>query len=172
VSPLSNWIHAVADIPEGGLKREQVASLEERAAIVSELRLLSLEVLDAAYRIDRLAGGGYRLHGRVTASLEQPCVVTLDAVAATIDEDFDTEFWPEVAARDGEQDAAVLDGRDVETLENGAIAAGRVIFETLSAALDPYPRGAGAEFQWQDKAVGEVAKISPFAALSKLKDKT
>lgn len=172
MNPLSNWVHAVLDIPDGGLKRERAASAEERAAIVTELRLLSLDALDAAYRIDRLAGGGYRLHGRVTAGLEQPCVVTLDPVAQTIDDDFDTEFWPEVVARDGEQDARVLDGRDVETLENGALAAGRVIFETLSAALDPYPRKAGAEFQWQDKAVGEVAKISPFAALSKLKDKT
>lgn len=172
MNPLSNWTHAVLDIPAGGLKSERAATADERAAIATALRLLSLDAFDAAYRIDRLAGGGYRLHGRVTANLEQPCVVTLDPVAATVGEDFDTEFWPEVAPRDGEQDARVLDGRDVETIENGALAAGRVIFETLSAALDPYPRKAGAEFQWQDKADLTPQKISPFAALSKLKDKT
>ena len=97
------------------------------------------------------------------------CVVSLDPVAAFLDEAFDVEFWSEVASGDGGEDKTILDARDVETLENGSIPVGRVIFETISAALDPYPRKPGAEFSWSDTAPSPPEKVSPFAALSKLK---
>lgn len=168
---LANWTHPGSDIPGGGLKRERAATEEERAAIVEALGLLKLSGLKARYKIDRLAGGGYRLYGGIESDLAQACVVTLDAVPEHIEESFDTEFWPDVAPIAGEQDAGVLDGRDVERLEHGEIAAGRVIYETLSAALDPYPRRDGVEFDWHDKAASKPEKSSPFAALGKLKNK-
>jgi hypothetical protein len=53
-------------------------------------------------------------------------------------------------------------------LEHGLIPVGRIVFESLSASLDPYPRSEGAEFTWQDPKSESAA--NPFAALSKLKD--
>jgi hypothetical protein len=168
---LSNWVHNVTDIPVGGLDREREASESERALIADELKLLTLDRLLSRYRIKALGGGGYRLSGRVTAKVEQACVVTLDPVAGTIDQPFDVEFWPEVGQPDNDEDASVLAGPDVDLLERGVIPVGRIVFETLSASLDPYPRRPGAEFDWQDSHQDEPKKSSPFAALSQLKPK-
>ncbi|MFN0218192.1 MAG: YceD family protein [Hyphomicrobium sp.] len=170
LQPLS-WSQAIADIPEGGLKRERTASDDECAATAKALGLLEASNLKAEYRIERLAGGGYRLQGRMAADVAQPCIVTLEPVADSLDESFDVEFWPDVRANESGQDARVLEGRDVEPLERGEIPVGRIVFETLSAALDPYPRKGDADFAWQDPQAGEPEKASPFAALARLKTK-
>ena len=65
----------------------------------------------------------------------------------------------------------MLDAPEVEKFEHGIIPAGRIIFETLAASLDPYPRREGVEFNWQDPQATEPEKASPFAVLSKLNDK-
>ncbi|PPC85318.1 MAG: hypothetical protein CTY31_12980 [Hyphomicrobium sp.] len=175
LSPL-DWSHLVTEIPDAGLVIDKAASDTERAGLCEELGLLSLSQLMSHYRISRLAGGGYRLTGHVRAHVEQPCVVSLEAVADTLEEAFDVEFWPSTDHRDGGteeggQEKRVLEGRDVETLERGAIDAGRIVFETISSGLDPYPRKADAAFEWQDKAAAEPLKTNPFATLSKLKGK-
>jgi hypothetical protein len=51
------------------------------------------------------------------------------------------------------------------------IDAGRVIFETLAASLDPYPRKPNAEFVWKIEKGTDPAAAGPFAGLSSLKDK-
>jgi uncharacterized metal-binding protein YceD (DUF177 family) len=168
-SPLPDWSHTVTDIPAGGYARERAASPEALAQFAKALGMLTLTQLKTNYRIDRLAGGAYRLHGRVTAEGAQACVVSLEPVAAHLDEPFDVEFWPELKDSEGGEDKTILDDRDVEQLEDGTIPLGRIVFETVSAALDPYPRKAGAEFAWSDPAEKQPEKTSPFAALSKLK---
>ena len=167
--PLPDWSIAILDIPSGGLPRERTASPEALTLFAEALGMLNLSDLKTSYRIDRLAGGAYRLHGRVSARGEQACVVSLEPVAAQLDEAFDVEFWPELKNSDGGEDKTILDERDVEPLEAGVIPVGRIVFETVSAALDPYPRKDGAEFNWSDKAQSEPEKVSPFAALAKLK---
>lgn len=168
---LIDWTHNVTDIPAGGLDRERRATEAERAAIAKALDLLKLDRLATHYRIKSVAGGGYHLSGKLTADVEQACVVTLDPVAAKIDAPFDVEFRPEVETADNDEDANVLAGPDVEILERGIIPVGRIVVETLSASLDPYPRRPNAEFTWQDQKAQEAEKSSPFAALSKLKNK-
>ncbi len=182
------WSHAVVDIPDGGLATERSATASECAAIKNNLGLASLTNVTATYRITRLAGGGYHLAGRVKATLEQACVVTLDPIALHMDEVVDVEFWPDATPtrhgsgkrdkdfdRDDEHpspsnEVSVLTGPDVEPLEDGAMAVGRVVFETVSAALDPFPRKADAEFNWQDQTAEDPTKSNPFAVLQKLKD--
>ncbi|MBX9683129.1 MAG: DUF177 domain-containing protein [Hyphomicrobium sp.] len=174
-SPL-DWTYAVVDLADGGIAKERAASASELAAIASMLGLLSLASLTASYRVNRLAGGGYRLAGRVIADLEQACVVTLDPVAQHMDEKFDVEFWAESKKNDTAavmgQEASVLEGPDVEPLVDGKLTVGRIVFETISAALDPFPRKDDAAFDWRDPAAAEPGKTSPFAALSRLKDKS
>jgi uncharacterized metal-binding protein YceD (DUF177 family) len=168
-SLLPDWSHAVTDIPAGGYARERAASPEALAQFAKALGMPNLTQLKTKYRIDRLAAGAYRLHGRVTADGAQACVVSLEPVAARLDEPFDVEFWPELKDPDGGEDKTILDDRDVEQLEGGVIPVGRIIFETVSAGLDPYPRKDGAEFAWTDPADNVPEKVSPFAALAKLK---
>ena len=166
---LRDWVHNVTDIPAGGLDREREASESERAAIAEALKLLKLGRLSARYRIKLQSDGSYRLAGRATAALEQACVVTLEPVADEIDAPFDVEFRHEVA--NAEDEASVLAGPDVAILERGVIPVGRIVFETVSASLDPYPRRQGAEFDWQDPRQSDPKETSAFAALSQLKSK-
>ena len=169
---LEEWTHNVSDIPAGGLKRERKASASECEAIAKALKIPALESLTTNYQIHALPGGGYRLSGSIQASVIQACIVTLEPLPAQVNEDFTSEFWPEPKSVDEDGDKAVLDGADIEPLQNGVIDAGRIIFEALSAALDPYPRKQGAEFDWHDPASQNPEKISPFAVLAKLKDKS
>lgn len=170
--PLADWVYPVLDIPAGGLSRERSVAANDLAAAAKTLGMVSLSAVHVTYRIDRLAGGAYRLKGRVKADGDQACVVSLEPVAAHLDEPFDVEFWPELSAGDGGEDKTILDERDVERLEDGVVPVGRIVFETISAGLDPYPRKPGAEFEWSDTASDAPEKVSPFAALAKLKGKT
>lgn len=168
-----DWSHATTDIPEAGLRRERAASEPERAAVAAALGLLEASNINASYRIGRIAGGGYALSGRMNADVAQSCIVSLEPVRDKLDEDFDVEFWPDVdAADESGQDARILEGKDMERLERGEIPVGRIVFETLSAAINPYPRKPDTAFDWKDDKAGDPEKISPFAALSRLKDKS
>lgn len=170
-SQLSSWVHATTEIPAGGLERSRQANGEERRAIATALNLLSLDSLQARYRIVSIAGGGWRLSGSIEAQLAQPCVVTLEPVPATLSETFQVEFWRDLEEPEGGEDKSILEGADVEPLAGDDIPAGRIVFETLSGALDPYPRKAGAEFGWQDKNAENPQKTSPFSVLQQLKNK-
>lgn len=170
--PGLDWHHAVTDIPTGGLGNTWQATPAERGAIAKALGLTSLGSLAAEYRIVKLAGDGYRLTGRVIAGLEQACVVTLEPVPQKIDEAFDAEFRSTAGNGPSSHDARILGEPDQELIENGEIAVGRVVFETLSAALDPYIRKDGAEFDWSEKPHANGGKTSPFAVLVNLKNKS
>ncbi len=54
-------------------------------------------------------------------------------------------------------------------LDGDRIDVGRIVYETLSAGLDPYPRKEGAEFDWADPKTGVADSANPFAVLKKLK---
>ncbi len=167
-----DWTHATTEVGEQGLKRTRAATPEECAALMTALGLPSCEALEASYQIRALGGGRFRLTGTLDARLAQPCVVTLEPVAAHLKEPFDAEFHPEPPAVDtGDEERVILGGLDVEVIDGGRINAGRVIFDTLSASLDPYPRKQGADFDWQDPKAAAPAN-SPFAALQKLKRDT
>ncbi|MGE0055304.1 MAG: DUF177 domain-containing protein [Hyphomicrobium sp.] len=170
VPPLASWSHATVDVPEQGLELVRKAGDAERAEIASALKLSSLDALEARYRIISVAGGGWRLKGQVGAVVVQSCVVTLEPVASTIDEPFEVEFWRETSEPEGGEDKSVLEGPDVETLVGDDIPVGRIVFETLSSAIDPYPRKEGAAFDWKDKT-GNAEKANPFSVLAQLKDK-
>lgn len=168
---LNDWTHNVVDIPAGGLDREREASESERAVIAEALKLLKLDRLTARYRIKLQGDGSYRLAGKVIAAVEQACVVTLDPVVDDIDASFDVEFRHQVDNPDDDEETSVLAGPDVDILDRGVIPVGRIVFETVSASLDPYPRRQGAEFDWEDPRQVDPKETSPFSALSQLKDK-
>lgn len=165
-----DWTISTTDIPEGGLKRVRAATEDERKRLADALELLALSDLTVSYRIEPLAKGAYRLYGHLDSALAQACVVTLEPVAAKVAANFDVEFWPTVDVPEEGEDKRILEGRDIEVLNKGEIPVGDIVFETLSASLDPYPRKPDAEFSWQDKAGENSEKANPFAVLSKLRD--
>jgi len=168
------WSHRTTEIPEGGLHERVAATGVERAAIAEELGLVSCEAVEANYAVRALGAGRYRLVGALAARLTQACIATLEPIAQTIGETFEVQFWPAGSLPDtGDTEVEALSVPEVEPLEHGLIDVGRVVFETLSAALDPYPRKRGASLEWQDPNDGEEAGAAgPFAALKKLKDQS
>ena len=61
---------------------------------------------------------------------------------------------------------------DTSAVIDGRIELGGLLYETLATGLDPYPRRAGASFEWTespDEAASATAPGSPFAALSRLR---
>ena len=165
-----DWSEKATEIPVGGLERTRAATAEEKKYLAGKLDILDVENLAARYRIVSISGGAYRLTGALAARVQQACVVSLEPVGSKIDASFEVEFWPELKSEEPVDEASVLSGSDTELLEHGTIPVGRIVFETLSASLDPYPRREGAEFNWQDPAPDSSATNNPFAALSKLKN--
>ena len=169
INPLASWGHASSDIATGGLSRTRKASADECRALEQALRIPSVASLEASYRIAGLSGGGYKLSGDIKADVVQACVVTLEPVPALVADRFNVEFWSDPASREEKGDQSVLEGADVEPLIVGQIDVGRIVFETLSGGLNPYPRKQGAEFGWQDPALAKPELQGPFAALAKFK---
>lgn len=174
MTALRDWTHLVADIPERGLARTRTATDEERVELAREFDILSCEALSATYEIKPRGALRYVFSGTLEADVTQACVVTLDPVPAHVSEAFEIELAPPETLLQGSAPAAgdieVSSVPDVEPMEDGRIEAGRIVFGVLSAALPPYPRKPGVEFDWVDpKVEADPGAASPFAALAKLK---
>ena len=169
-----DWSYRATAIPEAGLREDRVATEDERAQAAAQLEVVSCERLAADFTIRAIGQGHYRLSGKVTAQLTQSCIVTLDPIAQSVVGSFDVEFWPPgKQPESGEDEVEALSAAEIEPIEHGQIDAGRIVFETLSASIDPYPRKPGAEFA--PGALGEKPEPNeggPFAALKKLKDRS
>ena len=168
------WSHRTTEIPEPGLHVTQIATPAERAAIAEALDIVSCDGLEADYVVRALGEGRYRLKGSLTAQITQECVVTLEPVPEKVVEEIDVAFWPlDSLPHAGEEEMEVSCVPEVEAIEHGQIAAGRVLLEILLASLDPYPRKPGARFEWEDAATEEAAGgTGPFAGLKKLKNQS
>jgi hypothetical protein len=165
------WSHRTAAIPEGGLHETRQATAAERAAIASTLGILSCDAMTADYRLRALGEGRYLMTGKLIAQVTLACVVTLEPVPETIEEEIDVAFWPTgTLPEPGDAEVEVSSAPEIEPIEHGEIDTGRVLFEVLSASLDPYPRKPGARFEWEDEAGPSGPEATgPFAALKKLK---
>lgn len=170
--PLSRDVH-VSDIEDNAPQTIE-ATLAERAAIKDLLDLADLGDLRFDYRLRRGGGGRVHLSGRLKAEVTQTCVISLEPVEAAVDTPVELEFWPaplvadlERKAEDDPGQAGLLDWP--ETITDGTIDLGPVVYETLATALDPYPKKEGARLEWQEAPEAEAPKSGPFAALEQLK---
>lgn len=171
MSTVLNWSYRTTEIPEAGLRAAPEATEAERAGVAAALEILSCEALKSEFTIRATGKGHYRLAGKVNARLTQSCVVTLEPIAQTAEGTFDVEFWPVGSLPEiGEDEVEALSAAEIEPIEHGRIDAGRIVFETLSAAVDPYPRKPGVEFETDASAADAASEAGPFAALKKLKD--
>lgn len=164
-----SWNEPVRGIPDGGIEHQREASAEERTALSATLDLPGVLAFRAKYRVRPAGNGRYSIRGRIEAVVEQTCVVSLKPMTSTIAQDLEADFWPaaEIAAPEsGSID--IEEEFEPEPIEDGSLPIGRVIFETFASAIDPYPRAPDAALDWTPATESE-AKVSPFAALAKLK---
>lgn len=139
--------------------------------------VLDVVAFDAEIAIGRWKRDGVRLKGKVRATIEQACVVTLDPVQQQIDEEVETVFLPEnsrLAKRmtDGSGEMFLdPEGPDLpDTFSGDTIDVGAVAAEFAALAIDPYPRKP--DLDYADRIESDETtdkKPSPFAVLQGLK---
>ena len=148
-----------------GIERRLVPDEAARKRIIKALDLASLTTFEADLKIVP-AHVGWTLSGRVRATLEQVCGITLEPLPVQVDERFSVDLV-EAAEPETDEIEVTLDDNAPDVIEEGRIDLGQYAVEQLALALDPFPRKAGAEFVQPD----EPAEISPFAVLKDFKAK-
>jgi Large ribosomal RNA subunit accumulation protein YceD len=179
---------ALEAVPEEGRRVELVAEADTRAAVAKIAGLRGLPRLQADFDVRRHAAEGLRVVGRVSATVDQTCVVTLEPLTNEVVEEIDLVFVPGAAKKQAEgetrgetksgskggskgemkdqEEELTADEDQTEPLIGGSVDLGAIATEFLILGLDPYPRKPGVVFQPpQQTASGD----GPFAALAALK---
>ena len=173
---------------DDGLSIVVEADAAERAELAQRLMVAAVDAMCCRFTLSGAGRNGVveaegLLHARVT----QVCVVTAEPFEAAVTERFSLRFVPEdtLSARpDSELD---LEADDEVPYAGGVIDLGEAATEQLALALDPYPHRPGVE---RPAGVGigdpplhggdapdvggdglgsDGERISPFAALSRLR---
>jgi uncharacterized metal-binding protein YceD (DUF177 family) len=144
------------------------ATAAERAALAWRFGWLAIERLTADAVL--IAGaGGIDAKGTLHATLAQACVVTGDAVRATIAQPFHIRFVaPDAADMATETVDLSPDEIDLMDHDGGAVDLGEAVAQTLALAVDPFPRSAGADTRLKDAGVLGEGETGPFAGLKGL----
>lgn len=138
---------------------------EERRRLAARFGLVAIDALFGAFTL-RHEAAGVRARGRVTAAVTQACSVTGEPLAAAVDEPVELMFVAE-----GATDAEVeLSDDSIDTVfhDGNAIDLGEVAAETMALALDPFPRGPGADAALRAAGVLSEGEAGPFGALAQL----
>lgn len=159
-------------MPNTGRDLALTVDKDERDHIAEDLDILSLDRLQVKLHAVRFRGG-IRVTGRLEAIVVQQSVITFEPVTQEIGEPIDRIFLPGAEkAYTGQADAEVfvdLEGEDIPDHFDGNEAdLTDLIIETLSLAIDPYPRGPG-ESLGDLGSDGLEEELNPFASLKKLK---
>jgi len=145
-----------------------------RAAMAADLGLLAVHAFVFEGELLPVGRQDYTLHARLSARVDQACIVTLTPVPARIEETVARRYLHDFIVPDGEETEMPEDD-SAEPLPE-VIDVGAVAMEALSLALPLYPRNPGA-------ALGEVVfgpqgaepmaddEVKPFASLAALRDK-
>jgi len=148
------------------------ANAADRQRLAEALGILACQRLTVDYRLRSAGRDRFRATGHVSADLEQACVATLEPVPETIEEDFAVAFWPADELGEELPDGEIqLDEETPEPIEHGEIAIGRLVYELIAVAMEPFPRSPNAPASDGSEPIATSGQKpeNPFAALAKLK---
>ncbi len=148
------------------------ADADARKAIARRLGLVALDRFSLTAEV-RSVAGGIAARGEVGAEVVQACAATNLPVPATLAEPFDLRFLRDVDAPASEDDEIEIgsDDLDLLPLDGDRIDLGEAAVQTLSLALDPFPRHPDAARILAEKGVLSEEAAGPFAALAKFRGK-
>jgi uncharacterized metal-binding protein YceD (DUF177 family) len=161
-------------MPTSGRDVDLTPTADERAALAERLGVTSIDALAVKLHAVKFRGG-IRVTGRLTATVTQPSVVTLEPLQQEIAEPVDRIFLPGgEKAYAGPANAEVfvdLEGEDIpDHFEGNEADLTDLIIETLALAIDLYPRAPGESVEALGLTSAPV-EDHPFAALKALKPK-
>lgn len=150
-SPISFPV-SVARLPAKGMQVTIEADADQRAALAAIHGLVGVDRLSARLEITGWKKGGVKVEGRLHARVVQNCVVTLEPVEETVEEEISGVFLPEgsrlaVPKRSAEGEIILdAEGEDgPETFTGDTVDVGQFVEEFFALGLNPYPRRPGAE---------------------------
>ena len=146
------------------------ADQAERAALATRFGLLEIGHLSAEAEVRR-QGEAVQASGTLRAEVTQSCVATGVPMAATVEESFDLVFRPQPAGGSPEEEVE-LSGSELDVIfyEGAAVDVGEAVAESLSLALDPYPRSPEAETALREAGVRTEDEAKAAGPLAGLKD--
>jgi hypothetical protein len=146
--------------PGGGIAVDVTADAAERRALARRFGLIEVAALRGHGRLER-AHGEIVFHGWLEAAVVQPCVVTLEAVPATLRQPIERRYRLGAAGVDLEPHGVVDldDEEEVEAVSGREIDLGEAVAEELGLSLEPYPRAAAAA------EVAAAADLGPYVSL-------
>ena len=170
-APMSEFLRLVPvdELQDGAATTVSLSATgEERAALARRFGLMVLTRFDVE-AVLRKVGETVRAEIALSADVVQACVVTLEPVSATIEDNLIATFDPRVAEAEREVEVSIAAEDPPEPMRDGAIELGEVASEALGLALDPYPRKPDANFEgWSDR--DETVAGGPFATLARFRE--
>lgn len=163
----------LGDVPPQGRKFVIETSADERAAIAARLGILAVDRLSARVTVRPLRGG-LEVKGELEADVSQACVISFEPVPQHIAEPFERVFLPGKEPRyEGPAEAEIFVDLENEALpdhfEGGELDLSELLIETVSLALDAYPRHPDAQVPKALASDPETDRPSAFAILKSLK---
>ena len=142
-----------------------------REGLAAYLDILAVPELRFQGKITPTGRRDLVLRGQLTATVMQPCVVTLAPVTTRISEPVERRYVEDFVQPEGDE-IEIPEDDSVEPLPQ-AVDVGAVATEALALALPLYPRAAGAELGEVVHAPKGVtplrdADLRPFAGLAQL----
>jgi len=160
-SPVSFMAH-VARLPQKGLPVVVEADDAQRRALAAVHGLLSVEAYRADLVVTPWKRHGVEVTGRVEADITQECVVTLEPLAAHIDEAVEGLFLPDdsrlgrLGFEGGGEIVLAAEGPDSpETFHGDTVDVGALAEQFFGLAIDPYPRKPGVSLDAGEETVQE-----------------
>lgn len=162
----------IDQIPAKGVEMDIKAKPAERTALADRFDLQSVDRLEATIRLKAMAGGALiRLDATIRADVVQTCVVSLEPVPASVEQEFSLTFGaPEPEEVGAELELSLDDEDPPDPIVDGAIDVGEAVAEHLALALDPFPRKPGVDFSGAGDGPSEPdRRPNPFAVLAEMR---
>ena len=160
-SPVSFPVH-VSRLPKKGMRVTIEADAGQLAALAAAHGLPAVERFHAELDVTAWKKGGVRVAGRVEARIVQECIVTLEPVEETVDEEVSALFLPEgsklALPKRSAEGEIILDaeGEDGPELFSGdTVDVGQLAEEFFALGVNPYPRRDGVALGGEDDAPQE-----------------
>ena len=183
-APTQEWTHHVfsEDVDKKPLRLSISVPKESIPALCKRLDLHSIEALSADIVLTRNPVNKIiHVKGDIRADIHQYCVVTMEPIAAHIEDIF--ESWcaehnnavsfakakrERMSPQERSEQPMLEEYDDPEEIIDGKIDLGELVTQHLSLSLNPYLRKEGAVFENQDEPLGDEEDgiyDNPFAAL-------
>lgn len=121
------------------------ATEDERAALAVRFGLGAIDALEAQIALEQKPRA-IRATGRLTAAIMQPCAISGEDFAVTIDEPIDLRFIEEHQRPvTGEEIELEADECDEIEFSGDMFDLGEAVAQTLGLAIDPYAEGPNAD---------------------------